>query len=101
MHLKSLQVRTSPIGHIAMAVALLGQGDREVNLVFESGTSRGGNHARRVPLQESKKYDDDEATYLCTEARVARDADDVLAAMHMKKENYGRAVSLIEHAEKS
>ncbi|KAI5983680.1 hypothetical protein EDC04DRAFT_2616091 [Pisolithus marmoratus] len=125
MHLKSLQVRTSPIGHIAMAVALLGQGDREGALcafdltfldcglhdigfllllksilVFESGTQEEAITRVEYLSKRAKNNDDDEATYLCTEARVARDADDVLAAMHMKKENYGRAVSLIEHAKK-
>ncbi|KAI6045482.1 hypothetical protein EDC04DRAFT_3137168 [Pisolithus marmoratus] len=100
----SLQVKPSPIGHIAMAVALLGQGDREgalctfdlafhdcdphdikfllllkLILVFESGNQE--EAIMRVEYLATRANNDDDATYLYTQ-----------------KGNYGRAMPLIERA---
>lgn len=102
--IKSLQVRPSPIGHIAMAVALLVQGDREsvlptfdlalhdcephnirfllllkLILMFESGDE--DQAATRVEYLATRANNDsnDEVTYLYTQ---------VLEVMYMKKGNY-------------
>ncbi|KIK11753.1 hypothetical protein PISMIDRAFT_690079 [Pisolithus microcarpus 441] len=95
-----------------MAVTLLGQGDREgalgifdlafhdcelddirlllllkLILVFESGNQEGA--IKRIELLAARANDDhdNDATYLYAQ---------VLAVMHMKKGDYGRAISLIE-----
>ncbi|KAI5993767.1 hypothetical protein F5J12DRAFT_962910 [Pisolithus orientalis] len=117
MHLKSLQVQPSPIGYIAMAVALLGQGNREgalctfalafhdcelhdirfllllkFVLLFESG------HQAEVITRVNHlvaRASDDDTIYLYTQACASRD---VLGVMCMKEGNYGRAIRSIEHA---
>ncbi|KIK22826.1 hypothetical protein PISMIDRAFT_679840 [Pisolithus microcarpus 441] len=95
-----------------MAVTLLGQGDREgalgifdlafhdcelddirlllllkLILVFESGNQEGA--IKRIELLAARANDDsdNDATYLYAQ---------VLAVMHMKKGDYGRAIPLIE-----
>ncbi|KAI6014940.1 hypothetical protein EDC04DRAFT_645744 [Pisolithus marmoratus] len=110
----SLQVQPSPIGYIAMAIALLGQGDREGALrtfdlafhdcelhdirlllllksilVFESGKQQ--EAITRVEELATRTNSDkaDNTTYLYTQ---------VLGVMYMKKGDYGRAVQLIECA---
>ncbi|KAI6030210.1 hypothetical protein EDC04DRAFT_3142610 [Pisolithus marmoratus] len=118
---ESLQVQPSPIGYIAMAVVLLGQGDREGALctfdrafhdceprniryllllksilVFESGNQ--GEAIMRVE-HLATRTDDNDSTYLYSQARASRDADmQVLGIMHMKKGDYGRAIPLVERA---
>ncbi|KAI6098485.1 hypothetical protein F5141DRAFT_1205368 [Pisolithus sp. B1] len=111
---ESLRVQPSPIGYIAMAVALLGQGDPEGALrifdlafhdcefgdirfllllksilVFESGNQE--DAITRVELLGARANNDsdNDATYLYTR---------VLAIMYMKKGNYERAIPLIERA---
>ncbi|KAI6022103.1 hypothetical protein EDC04DRAFT_3092806 [Pisolithus marmoratus] len=113
---ESLQVQPSPIGHIAMAVALLGQSDRggalctfdlafhdcqlhdirfllllKSILVFESGDHN--EAVKRITHLVTRANDDndDEATYLYTQ---------VLGTMYMKQEQYGDAISSIERAKK-
>ncbi|KAI5993442.1 hypothetical protein EDD15DRAFT_2437983 [Pisolithus albus] len=109
---ESLRVRPSPIGYIAMAVTLLGQGDRERALrvfdlafhdcelddnrfllllksilMFESGNQE--EAIERIELLAARANDDrdNDATYLYAQ---------VLAAMHMKKGDYSRAIPLID-----
>ncbi|KIK12121.1 hypothetical protein PISMIDRAFT_689780 [Pisolithus microcarpus 441] len=109
---QSLRIRSSPIGYIAMAVVLLGKGDREGALrifdlafhdckpddnklllllrsilMFESGNQE--DAIKRVELLATKANDDgdNDATHLYAQ---------VLAVMHMKKGDYGRAIPLIE-----
>ncbi|KAI6015351.1 hypothetical protein F5J12DRAFT_527514 [Pisolithus orientalis] len=109
---ESLQVRPSPIGHIAMAVALLNQGDRDGALwtfdfafqdcelsdisfllllksilVFECGNQ--GEAITRIEYLATRasKDKDNNATYLYAQ---------VLAVMYMRKGNYGRVIPLIE-----
>ncbi|KIN93449.1 hypothetical protein M404DRAFT_36093 [Pisolithus tinctorius Marx 270] len=92
VHLKSLQVQSSPIGHVAMAVALLGQGDREGALcafdlafhdcephdnrillllkfiiVFESGNQEEAILRVEYLATRAHKDNDDDATYLYTQ----------------------------------
>ncbi|KAI6030214.1 hypothetical protein EDC04DRAFT_2898602 [Pisolithus marmoratus] len=123
---ESLQVQPSPIGYIAMAVALLGQGDRESALcafdlafldcephdngyllllksilVFESGNQE--EAMKRVEHLARRAHDDndDEGIYLYAQARASHDTDmHVHGAMHMKQGNYGCAIPLIERAKK-
>ncbi|KAI6144246.1 hypothetical protein BKA82DRAFT_4515649 [Pisolithus tinctorius] len=110
----SLRVQPSPIGHIAMAVALLGQGDREGALwifdfashdcnlhdnrfllllksilVFECGNQEEGIMRVEYLATRANNDNDDDATYLHTQ---------VLGVMYLKKGNYGRAIPLIERA---
>ncbi|KIK17942.1 hypothetical protein PISMIDRAFT_684762 [Pisolithus microcarpus 441] len=95
-----------------MAVTLLGQGDREgalrifnlafhdcelddirlllllkVILVFESGNQEDAIKCVELFAAKAKDDSDNNATYLYAQ---------VLAVMHMKKGDYGRAISLIE-----
>ncbi|KAI5980846.1 hypothetical protein EDC04DRAFT_2917210 [Pisolithus marmoratus] len=113
---ESLRIQPSPIGYIATAVALLGQGDREGALwafdlafhdcephdnrlllllksilLFESG-----NQEVAIARVEHliTRVNDDDATYLYTQARASL----VLGVMYMKKRNYERAIPLIERA---
>ncbi|KAI6144223.1 hypothetical protein BKA82DRAFT_4175783, partial [Pisolithus tinctorius] len=111
---ESLQVQSSPIGHVAMAVALLGQGDREGALcafdlafhdcephdnrillllkfiiVFESGNQEEAILRVEYLATRAHKDNDDDATYLYTQ---------VLAFMYMQMGNYGRTIPLIERA---
>ncbi|KIK21827.1 hypothetical protein PISMIDRAFT_11981 [Pisolithus microcarpus 441] len=111
---QSLRVQPSPIGYIAMAVALLGQGDREGALrifdfafhdcerddirfilllksilVFESGNQEDAIIRLELLATRADDGNDNDTTYLYTQ---------VLAVMYMKKGNYGRAISLIERA---
>ncbi|KAI6015349.1 hypothetical protein F5J12DRAFT_890694 [Pisolithus orientalis] len=73
---ESLRVQPSPIGHIAMAVALLGQGDREGALwIFDFASHDCEPHGIRFLLLLK-----------------------VLGVMYMKKGDYGRAIPLIERA---
>ncbi|KAI6037825.1 hypothetical protein EDC04DRAFT_2604489 [Pisolithus marmoratus] len=92
MHLKSLQVQPSPIGYIAMAVVLLGQGNREgalcefdlafhdcelhnnrlilllkLILMFESGAQEEAISRIEHLVTRAKGDNDDEATYLYTQ----------------------------------
>ncbi|KAI6040396.1 hypothetical protein EDC04DRAFT_1508499 [Pisolithus marmoratus] len=111
---ESLRIQPSPIGYIAMAVALLGQGDREAALctfdlafhdcelrdnryllllksmlVFECGNQQEAITRVEHLAMRANNDNDDKATYLYTQ---------VLGAMYIKEENYGRAVPLIERA---
>ncbi|KAI6022663.1 hypothetical protein EDC04DRAFT_3143649 [Pisolithus marmoratus] len=111
---ESLQVQPSPIGHIAMAVALLGKGDREGALhafdltfhdcepydnrylillksilVFESGNQKEAITRIEYLATRARNDNDDDVTYLYTQ---------VLGIMHVKQGNYGRAIPLIERA---
>ncbi|KAI6143030.1 hypothetical protein BKA82DRAFT_4187705 [Pisolithus tinctorius] len=111
---ESLRVQRSPIGHIAMAVALLAQGDREGALctfdlafhdcelhdlgvllllksilVFESGNQEEGVMRVEHLVTIAGENNNDEASYLYTQ---------VLAVMYVKKGEYEYAISLIEHA---
>ncbi|KAI6045486.1 hypothetical protein EDC04DRAFT_2598785 [Pisolithus marmoratus] len=122
MCIKSLEIQPSSIGYIAMAVALLGQGDQEGALrtfdlafhdcevqdnrfllllksilVFESGNQEDAIIRVEHLVTRANNDHDDEAAYLHTQARSSRDAV-VLGAMYMKKGKYGRAIPLIEHA---
>ncbi|KAI6045477.1 hypothetical protein EDC04DRAFT_60772 [Pisolithus marmoratus] len=110
--MESLKVQSSPIGHIAMAVALLDKGNREGALcafdlafhdcelqdvrfllllksilVFECGNQE--EAITRVEYLTTRAIDDndDEATYLYSQ---------VLGAMCMKMGNYERVMPLIE-----
>ncbi|KAI5982355.1 hypothetical protein EDC04DRAFT_3150893 [Pisolithus marmoratus] len=112
----SLQVRPSPIGYIAKAVTLLGQGDRggalltfdfafhdcephnirfllllKSILVFESGSQEEAIACTEHLATRAKNDNDDEATYLCTQ---------VLGVMYMKKGDYRCMIPLIERAKK-
>ncbi|KAI6042189.1 hypothetical protein EDC04DRAFT_1023591 [Pisolithus marmoratus] len=109
---ESLQVHPSPIGHIAMALVLLGQGDTagalrtfdlafhhcELHairflllvksiLVFESGNQE--EAITRVEDLAMNNDEGDNTTYLYTQ---------VLGVMCMKKGAYGRAIQLMERA---
>ncbi|KAI6041630.1 hypothetical protein EDC04DRAFT_1224335 [Pisolithus marmoratus] len=111
---ESLHVRPSPIGYISMAVALLGQGDRESALstfdlafhdcephdnkfllllksilLFESGDQE--DAIARVERLATRADGDKNAaaTYLYTQ---------VLGIMYTKKGNYERAIPFIEGA---
>ncbi|KAI6095807.1 hypothetical protein F5141DRAFT_1221421 [Pisolithus sp. B1] len=111
--MESLRVQPSPIGYIAMAVSLLGQGDREGGLcafdlafhdcelhdnrlllllksilVFEFG-NQAVAITRVEHLTRASDVNDDDAIYLYTQ---------VLAVVNKKKGNFERAVSLIERA---
>ncbi|KAI6144211.1 hypothetical protein BKA82DRAFT_2383267 [Pisolithus tinctorius] len=111
---ESLRVQSSSIGHVAMAVALLGQGDREgalcafdlafhdcelhdnrfllllkFILVFESGNQEEAIMRVEYLATRAHKDNDDDATYLYTQ---------VLGVMYMKMGNYGCAIPLIERA---
>ncbi|KAI6004545.1 hypothetical protein F5J12DRAFT_913670 [Pisolithus orientalis] len=111
---ESLRVQRSPIGHIVMAIALLGQGDREGALrtfdfafhncelhdirflsllksilVFESGNQEDGITRAEDLVTAADNDDDDDATYLYTW---------VLGVMYLKKGSYGHAIPLIERA---
>ncbi|KAI6014941.1 hypothetical protein EDC04DRAFT_3144985 [Pisolithus marmoratus] len=116
---ESLRVQPSPIGYIAMAIVLLGQGDRDGALctfdrafhdcelhdvrlllllksflVFESGNQE--EAIERVEyLTTRANKDDDEATYLYSQARTSHN---VLGAMYMKQGNYARVIQLSERA---
>ncbi|KAI6017148.1 hypothetical protein EDC04DRAFT_3144408 [Pisolithus marmoratus] len=120
---ESLQVQPSPIGYIAMAAALLGQGDREGALctfdlafhdcephdnrlllllksilVFECGNQEEAI-TRVEHLVTRANNNDDGTTYVYNQARALRHADTrVLGIMYTRKENYGRAIQLIERA---
>ncbi|KAI6042813.1 hypothetical protein EDC04DRAFT_2600688 [Pisolithus marmoratus] len=101
IHFKSLRIQPSPVGYIAKAVALLVQGDREVNqrsaqsiLVFECGNQQEAITRVEHLAMRANDDNDDKATYLYTQARGLS----VLGAMYIKEENYGRAVPLIERA---
>ncbi|KAI6144914.1 hypothetical protein BKA82DRAFT_4168036 [Pisolithus tinctorius] len=111
---ESLRLQPSPIGYIAMAVALLGQGDREGALwtfdfashdcelhdikfllllksilVFESGNQEEViTRAEHLTIRADHQNGDANA-YLCTQ---------VLAVMYMKNGNYRCAIPLIERA---
>ncbi|KAI6009516.1 hypothetical protein F5J12DRAFT_40996 [Pisolithus orientalis] len=113
---ESLRVRPSPIGHIAMAVVLLAQGDREGALwTFDFATHDCALHDNRLLLllksilvfesgnqeeaivrvgyltaRANNNYDDDGAAYIYTQ---------ILGIMYMKSGNYGRAIPLIERAQ--
>ncbi|KAI5980416.1 hypothetical protein EDC04DRAFT_2618677 [Pisolithus marmoratus] len=122
MYIKSLEIQPSSIGYIAMAVILLGQGDREGALrtfdlafhdcevqdnrfllllksilVFESGNQEDAIIRVEHLATRANNDHDDEAAYLHTQARSSRDAV-VLGAMYMKKGKYGHAIPLIERA---
>ncbi|KAI5984707.1 hypothetical protein EDC04DRAFT_3149942 [Pisolithus marmoratus] len=111
---ESLRAQPSPIGHIAMAVALLGKGDRvgalctfdlvfhdceprdnrfllllKLILVFESGDQEEALTRVEYLVTRAKNDDDDDATYLYTW---------VLGAMYAKKENYEPVMPLLERA---
>ncbi|KAI5986042.1 hypothetical protein F5J12DRAFT_898845 [Pisolithus orientalis] len=111
---ESLRAQRSPIGHIAMAIALLGHGDREGALrtfdfafldcelhdirfllllksilVFESGNQEDGITRAEYLVTTANSDDDDDATYLYTQ---------VLGIMYLKKGSYGHAIPLMEHA---
>ncbi|KAI5988634.1 hypothetical protein EDC04DRAFT_1430947 [Pisolithus marmoratus] len=91
---KSLQIQPSPIGYVAIAVVLLFQGDREGALctfnlafhdcvlhdisfllllksilVFESGNEQEAITRIEHLVTRANGDNDDEATYLCTQAR--------------------------------
>ncbi|KAI6009487.1 hypothetical protein F5J12DRAFT_40085 [Pisolithus orientalis] len=111
---ESLRVQTSPFGHVAMAIALLGQGDSEgalctfdlafhdcglneikfllllkAILVFESGNQEEAITRIEYLATRANKDGDDDATYLHTQ---------ILGVMYMKNGNYGRAIPTIERA---
>ncbi|KAI5984705.1 hypothetical protein EDC04DRAFT_3003763 [Pisolithus marmoratus] len=111
---ESLHVQPSPIGHIAIAIALLGQGDREgalsifdlafhdcdprdikfllllkLILLFESAHQEEAIMRLEYLATRAHNDNDDDATYLYTQ---------VLGAMYMKKGDYGRVMPLIERA---
>ncbi|KAI6040395.1 hypothetical protein EDC04DRAFT_2996564 [Pisolithus marmoratus] len=119
---RSLKIQPSPIGHIAMAVALLGQGDREGALctfdlafhdcevhehrfllllksilVFESGNQEEAITRVGYLVLRANNDSDDSTSYLYTQARASRDSD-VLGIMYMRKGNYGSVIPLIERA---
>ncbi|KAI6030215.1 hypothetical protein EDC04DRAFT_2924015 [Pisolithus marmoratus] len=123
---QSFRIRPSPISYIAMAVALLGEGDREgalctfdlafhdcepcdnrfllllkLILVFESGNQEEAIKRAEHLANRAINENDDDATYLYTQACTLYDTyRHILAVMHMRKGNYGRAVPLIERAKK-
>ncbi|KAI6017080.1 hypothetical protein EDC04DRAFT_486331 [Pisolithus marmoratus] len=111
---ESLQVQPSPIGYIAMAVALLGQGDGagalrtfdlafhdcqvhdirfllllKAILVFESGNQQEAITRVEDLATRTGNVNDNDTTYLYTQ---------VLGVMYMKKGHYGRGMQLIERA---
>ncbi|KAI6156844.1 hypothetical protein BKA82DRAFT_4345875 [Pisolithus tinctorius] len=119
---ESLRIRRSPIGHIAMAVVLLAQGDREGALctfdfafhdcelhdhgiilllksilMFESGNQEEGVMRVERLATIAGEDNDDIGTYLYTQACASRDAD-VLAVMYTKTRSYRRLISLMELA---
>ncbi|KAI5989190.1 hypothetical protein F5J12DRAFT_915856 [Pisolithus orientalis] len=119
---ESLQVQPSSIGYVAMAIALLGQGDREgalctfalafydcelrdnrfllllkFILVFESGYQDEAITRVEHLVTRANKDDDNDATYLFTQASALR-CTLVLGVMYMKGGNYRRAIPLIERA---
>ncbi|KAI5981892.1 hypothetical protein F5J12DRAFT_916980 [Pisolithus orientalis] len=118
---ESLRVQSSPIGHIAMAVALPGQGDRggalrtfdpafhdceprdnrfllllKSILVFESGNQEEAITRVEDLATRANNNSDDEATYLYTQACGLH----VLGVMCMKAGDYKRTIPLIEHAKR-
>ncbi|KAI6012022.1 hypothetical protein EDC04DRAFT_2761991 [Pisolithus marmoratus] len=97
---ESLRVQPSPIGYIAMAVALLGQGNREgalcgfdlafhdcelhnnrlilllkLILMFESGGQEEAISRIEHLVTRAKDDNDDEATYLYTQGSASHDAE--------------------------
>ncbi|KAI5982354.1 hypothetical protein EDC04DRAFT_1833915 [Pisolithus marmoratus] len=111
---QSLQVQPSPIGHIAMAVALLGESDRDGALctfdlafldcdphdikfnlllksilMFECGMQKEVITRVEYLATRASNGNDDDVTYPYTQ---------VLGAMYMRQGDYGRAVALIERA---
>ncbi|KAI6004542.1 hypothetical protein F5J12DRAFT_913668 [Pisolithus orientalis] len=113
---ESLRVQRSPVGHIVMALALLGQGDWEgarctfdlafhdcelhdhrillllkAILVFECGYQDEGIMRAEHLATIAGEDNDDNGTYLYTQ---------VIAVMYIKKGVYRRAISLIEHAKR-
>ncbi|KAI6038673.1 hypothetical protein EDC04DRAFT_1931148 [Pisolithus marmoratus] len=110
---ESLLLQSSPIGYIAMAIALLGRGDRDGALcTFDLAihdcelhdvryllllksilVSKSGNHEEAIKRVEhlaarTNNHNDDHSTYLYT----------VLVVLYMKQGNYRRAIPLIERA---
>ncbi|KAI6004539.1 hypothetical protein F5J12DRAFT_913667 [Pisolithus orientalis] len=86
---ESLRIRRSPIGHIAMALALLGQGDREgARCTFDLAFHDCELHDIRFLLLLK--------SILVFES--GNQEEGVLAVMYTKKRSYGRAISLMEHA---
>ncbi|KAI5981867.1 hypothetical protein EDC04DRAFT_2916171 [Pisolithus marmoratus] len=121
---ESLQVQPSPVGHIAMAVALLGEGNREgalcafdlafhdcelhdirfllllkLILVFESGNQQEAITRMEYLATRADDGNDNDAIYLYTWARASCRAD-VLGVTYVKTGHYGRAIPLIERAKK-
>ncbi|KAI6022110.1 hypothetical protein EDC04DRAFT_2607015 [Pisolithus marmoratus] len=115
MYPKSLLLQSSPIGYIAMAIALLGQGDRDGALcTFDLAihdcelhdvrcllllksilVSKSGNHEEAIKRVEhlaarTNNHNDDDSTYLYTQGRAS--------LLYMKQGNYRRAIPLIERA---
>ncbi|KAI6008658.1 hypothetical protein EDC04DRAFT_3095226 [Pisolithus marmoratus] len=111
---ESLQIQPSPIGYIAMAIALLGQSDREGALhtfdlafhdcepddikfllllksilEFECGNQEKAITRVEYLATRANNDNNDEAVYLYTQ---------VLALMCVKKGNYSGAIPLIERA---
>ncbi|KAI6040391.1 hypothetical protein EDC04DRAFT_2894125 [Pisolithus marmoratus] len=111
---QSLQIQPSPIGHIAMAVALLEQGDREEALctfdlayydcephdirfllllkwilMFETGNQDEGITRVDYLVERAKNDNDHHAIYLYSQ---------VLGVMYVKKEDYEHAIPSIECA---
>ncbi|KAI6019085.1 hypothetical protein EDC04DRAFT_2607655 [Pisolithus marmoratus] len=119
MCLESLQVQPSPIGHITMALALLGQGDAvgalcTFDLAFHDcelhnirfllllksilmfkcrNQEEAITHVEDLAMNNDKG---DDTTYLYTQAHALNDAD-VLGVMCMKKGTYSHGIQLIEH----
>ncbi|KAI6045469.1 hypothetical protein EDC04DRAFT_60648 [Pisolithus marmoratus] len=113
---ESLRIQPSPIAHIAMATALLGQGNREgalctfdlafhdcelheikfllllkLILVFESGNQEEAITRVEYLVTRANRDNDNDTTHLYTQ---------VLGAMHVKKGSYKLAISLIKRANK-
>ncbi|KAI6040390.1 hypothetical protein EDC04DRAFT_2996523 [Pisolithus marmoratus] len=111
---KSLQIQPSPIGYIAMAVALLGTGDRKgalctfdlafhdcephdirlllllkLILVFESGDQEEAITHVDYLVERATNDNEDHVTYLYTQ---------VLGVMYMKKGHHGYVIPSIECA---
>ncbi|KAI6018342.1 hypothetical protein EDC04DRAFT_2941978 [Pisolithus marmoratus] len=126
MYPESLLLQSSPIGYIAMAIALLSQGDRDRALcTFDLAIhdcelhdvryllllksiliSESGNQEEAIKRVEhlaarTNNHNDDDSTYLYTQGRSSHDADMyVLGVLYMKQGHYRRAIPLIELANK-
>ncbi|KAI6144910.1 hypothetical protein BKA82DRAFT_4394211 [Pisolithus tinctorius] len=111
---ESLRVHPSPLGYIAMAVVLLGQGDREgalctFDLAFldcEPHDNRFLLLLKSILVFESGNQEEAIRRVECLAGRANNDSDNkvpylytqVLGVMYMKTGNYGRAMPLIGFA---